>query len=345
VTANVSSKTNYLVLGSILEDGRPVEQGSKYRRAESEAKVVVLHGTGQLYGLLQKYSGPGPAAGTASSTTANSAPSATASAPFVAPTKTSVGNPYAQKPSNPYASKGNPYAKEPREPSAPDTKPNAILKSTGVNDLWVDKYKPLSSGEILGNAESVKKLTTWLRTWEDRFNNPQASKKTFSSPSGPWKAALLSGPPGIGKTTTATVVARENGRDVLEFNASDIRSKKALQEQVGDITGSSTLQFSTAKAKTKRCIIMDEVDGMGAGDRSGVSELIQMIKKTKVPIICICNDRQSQKLKSLIPYCMSTLLSNENTMDAGPIYSPSLVYRHGLTLSPPRKIGDRSSSD
>lgn len=43
---------------------------------------------------------------------------------------------------------------------------------------------------------------------------------------------------------------------------------------------------------------------MGAGDRSGVAELILMIKRSQVPIICICNDRQSQKLKSLIPYCM-----------------------------------------
>jgi replication factor C subunit 1 len=324
VTTNVSSKTTYLVLGSILEDGRPVEQGSKYRRSESEANIVVLQGTGQFYGLLHKYSGCGPA------TASTSAPSTAASAPLIAPAKTSVSNPYASKPSNPYASKGNPYAQKPpskADSSSSNAKPKAIVKSTGINDLWVDKYKPLSSGEILGNTESVKKLAAWLRTWEDRFNNPQASKKTFSAPSGPWKAALLSGPPGIGKTTTATVVAREDGRDVLEFNASDVRSKKALHEQVGDITGSSTLQFSTAKSyKTKRCIIMDEVDGMGAGDRGGVSELIQMIKKTKVPIICIwyakkhrlyihtqthqqirypdSNDRQSQKLKSLIPYCM-----------------------------------------
>lgn len=103
----------------------------------------------------------------------------------------------------------------------------------------------------------------------------------------------------------------EAGRDVIEFNASDVRSKKAMQEEMGDITGSQTIQFQTnagrkktAEPKKRRCIIMDEVDGMGGGDRSGVSELIQMIKKTKVPIICICNDRQNQKLKSLIPYCM-----------------------------------------
>jgi len=109
------------------------------------------------------------------------------------------------------------------------------------------------------------------------------------------------------------LVAKEDGRDVLEYNASDARSKKALQV-MGDLTGSQGLNFGNANKKQsnnkkkpeikKRCIIMDEVDGMGAGDRSGVSELIQMIKKSKTPIICICNDRQSQKLKSLLPYCM-----------------------------------------
>lgn len=78
---------------------------------------------------------------------------------------------------------------------------------------------------------------------------------------------------------------------------------------MGDITGSRTIEFRGGNAKktpppTKRCIIMDEVDGVGGGDRGGIAELIQMIKHSRVPIICICNDRQSQKIKSLLPYCM-----------------------------------------
>jgi len=119
---------------------------------------------------------------------------------------------------------------------------------------------------------------------------------------------FLTPPTGIGKTTTATLVAKESGRQVIEFNASDARSKKALQESLGDITGSQVLSFygndKTKKPKQKRCVIMDEVDGMGAGDRSGISELIKMIKDSLVPIICICNDRQSQKIRSLVPYCL-----------------------------------------
>jgi replication factor C subunit 1 len=44
---------------------------------------------------------------------------------------------------------------------------------------------------------------------------------------------------------------------------------------------------------------MDEVDGMSSGDRGGMAELITIIKRSKTPIVCICNDRQSPKVRSL----------------------------------------------
>ena len=151
-----------------------------------------------------------------------------------------------------------------------------------------------------------------LSSWENDFLKPlpKGKKRPFNPKTGPFKAALLSGPPGIGKTTTAVLVATEANRQVLELNASDTRSKKSLETNLGDVTGSHVISFnqkgpsSSSKSVKKRCIIMDEVDGMGAGDRSGMSELIKMIKNSMVPIICICNDRQSQKIKSLVPHCL-----------------------------------------
>lgn len=67
---------------------------------------------------------------------------------------------------------------------------------------------------------------------------------------------------------------------------------------------------------SKTCLIMDEVDGMSAGDRGGVGALNVLIKKTRVsvepvnaisdvslmtqiPLILICNDRTLQKMKPL----------------------------------------------
>lgn len=52
------------------------------------------------------------------------------------------------------------------------------------------------------------------------------------------------------------------------------------------------------------CLIMDEVDGMSAGDRGGIADLIKTINKTKVPIIAICNDKYSPKLRSLRNHCL-----------------------------------------
>jgi len=49
---------------------------------------------------------------------------------------------------------------------------------------------------------------------------------------------------------------------------------------------------------------MDEVDGMaGNEDRGGIQELINLIKNSKCPVICMCNDRQHPKVRSLANYC------------------------------------------
>jgi len=48
---------------------------------------------------------------------------------------------------------------------------------------------------------------------------------------------------------------------------------------------------------------MDECDGCGASDRGGIGALIAIIKKTKVPIVCISNDHSSRKIVSLLNHC------------------------------------------
>ena len=116
----------------------------------------------------------------------------------------------------------------------------------------------------------------------------------------------------------ATNIAKSFGYEVLELNASDTRSKKSVSEQLQDVVTSNSIG-NNMKTFNKRLIIMDEgiiynldyyfvlniniVDGMGGSDRGGISELIQIMKKSKNPIICICNDRQSPKIRSLANHC------------------------------------------
>lgn len=112
----------------------------------------------------------------------------------------------------------------------------------------------------------------------------------------------------MGKTTTAQLVSKHLGFDVIEFNASDTRSKKLLQTEVAELLSNKTLHGyfngSNKKLTEKQVLLMDEVDGMaGNEDRGGIQELMNLIKHTSVPIICMCNDRSHQKMRSLVNYC------------------------------------------
>ena len=51
------------------------------------------------------------------------------------------------------------------------------------------------------------------------------------------RAALLSGSPGLGKTTAAHLVAEVEGYEALELNASDARSKRRVHELLAELTG------------------------------------------------------------------------------------------------------------
>jgi replication factor C subunit 1 len=48
---------------------------------------------------------------------------------------------------------------------------------------------------------------------------------------GIYRAVLISGPPGIGKTTSAHLMAKSAGYNPIELNASDARSKKLVENQ------------------------------------------------------------------------------------------------------------------
>jgi replication factor C subunit 1 len=54
-------------------------------------------------------------------------------------------------------------------------------------------------------------------------------KKPGADGMGLYRAVCLSGPPGIGKTTSAHLVAKLEGYDILEYNASDTRNEKLLR--------------------------------------------------------------------------------------------------------------------
>ena len=167
---------------------------------------IVKRESEELPAAVASEPAPAPAAAPAAAA-ANPTKPAAAINPYAKYAKKPVANPYAKKQpvvaNSPYAASTNPYASKKSSPpaAAATSKPgnhHVDSKALGVNALWADKYAPKSSQDILGNKTNVDKLSRWLDRWEGTFNNPKMKVKSLTAPNGPRKAALLSGPPGIG---------------------------------------------------------------------------------------------------------------------------------------------------
>ncbi|KAK7977518.1 Replication factor C subunit 1 [Apiospora saccharicola] len=204
--------------------------------------------------------------------------------------------------------------------------------------LWTSKYAPTQPQHICGNKAAVEKIQKWLRDWAK--SRKYDFQKRGADGLGGYRAVILSGPPGIGKTTAAHLAAKLEGFDVLEQNASDTRSKKMVESGVSELMNNTSLAGYFAgdgkkvdKQKKNTVLIMDEVDGMSAGDRGGVGALAKFCKKTEVPMILICNERRLPKMKPFdfvaldIPFRRPTIEQIRSRM-------MTVSHREGLKLTP-----------
>ena len=132
--------------------------------------------------------------------------------------------------------------------------------------MWIEKHRPKSLDDFYCYHQEITQMSKWIK--ELRFPEETTPNSLF-----------LSGSPGIGKTTIARLLLQEHNYFVIELNASDIRSQKAVQLVFKKALQSfDVLQLQNSNHKMV-AIIMDEVDGMSSGDRGGLNELTDLIKQ------------------------------------------------------------------
>jgi len=149
---------------------------------------------------------------------------------------------------------------------------------------WVQKYKPKKLEEIVGNREVALAFGKWLR---DRLSGRNVKP-----------AALLHGPPGVGKTLTVEIAAQQFNLELVELNASDFRTKEAIER----IAGGAAMQASLF-GYTGKLIFLDEIDGITSEDRGGIPAVVELVKYSRFPVVLTANDPWDPSFRELRGLC------------------------------------------
>jgi chromosome transmission fidelity protein 18 len=214
--------------------------------------------------------------------------------------------------------------------------------------MWTEKYRARRFFDLVGDDRTHREVLRWLKGW-DPIVFPRSGKPKPSVAKNPGtngesedkphrKVLLLTGPPGLGKTTLAHVCAMQAGYEVMEINASDERSSNVVKGRIRTTVGTESVKTvsgaakdgQTAKMARPVCVVVDEVDGVvsgssGSGEGGFIKALIDLIqldaknspgvnsettttsrKKKKGdnfrllrPLILICNDVYHPSLRPL----------------------------------------------
>ena len=176
--------------------------------------------------------------------------------------------------------------------------------------MWSEKHRPAAIRDMVGNEEARAAVMEWFAKWRKGA-----------------KPLLLTGPPGVGKTTLAYIVARQFGYDMLGLNASDARSKSKINEILGPAMGNASVMGSPM-------IFVDEVDGIhGRGDYGGAAALAAILKVPTVPIVLAANDITPDKMKGI---CKASVIIHFRKIPPRLLrmYLGEVLRKENATLSP-----------
>ena len=164
------------------------------------------------------------------------------------------------------------------------------------NISWLEKYRPKKLAEYYMSKRQLDVVKDWIKD----FRNHVEDAKPF---------LILHGTAGIGKTTLAYLILEYYNYEIIECNASDTRTKKTIQETLGQISKVSVCLDEHDKFK-QTAILMDEIDGLNGGEYNSVQEIIDIITKDKdskttkklCPVVCTCNSIKNKKLQLLMKH-------------------------------------------
>ncbi|KFY88051.1 hypothetical protein V500_06603 [Pseudogymnoascus sp. VKM F-4518 (FW-2643)] len=213
-------------------------------------------------------------------------------------------------------------SEKPIAPEAPLPSVEPVYHSrTRRTPMWTEKYRARRFFDLVGDDRTHRDVLRWLKGWDPIvFPRSGKPKPVLSKKPGMdgeqeekphRKILLLTGPPGLGKTTLAHVCAMQAGYEIMEINASDDRSANVVKGRIRTSVGTESVKNVGAKPKDGHkpkavrpvCVVVDEVDGVvggsgGPGEGGFIRALIDLVQldaKNNVPGATVAKPGRKKK--------------------------------------------------
>lgn len=159
------------------------------------------------------------------------------------------------------------------------------------------KYSPRTfrPNEYIGNKKAIVETAKWMAYHFGLHNGPAQQLPSFPGatiPKTPGKILLLSGSPGVGKTTAVRLLCNQYNLSIVEYNGSDDRTVSNVSDAVSSVCGSSTDIHGKATL-----LVFEEADGLTI---PAATCLLRISAKIVRPIVCVCNNPYSTPLRDFL---------------------------------------------
>jgi replication factor C subunit 1 len=183
--------------------------------------------------------------------------------------------------------------------------------------MYTTKYQPKKIENFIGNKAVIQPLIKWLLEWnvDDKKN----------------KCALISGANGIGKSLLVDLILKKHDYNIIHVTLDDNRNKDYMNNVIKPL-----IKTKKTYDDQENVLVLSDIDS--GNDYGFISSLVECIKETRIPIICICDNRYDQTIKPILNYCFDVKMTK-------PSFKEVYVLLYNVVISEKIKIKESEIKD